>query len=155
MEKKAYMVVGLALLIVALASFGAYARGMTGKSHMTGKSQPLACSRTDLVGAVVKSPKGDVIGIVDRIEDDGGQSFAIINHGPDSLYGEGGGFAAVPISALKIEKSSSKDQLTTVVLKKSEKQLESGPFWDPTKMNDRKYDAKIDKFFGAHPSLCG
>ncbi len=149
MEKKVYMVAGLALLIVALASFGVYARGMMGKS------QPQTCSKTDLVGAVVKDTRGNVIGIVDRIEDDGGQSFAIINHGPDSLYGEGGGFAAVPISALKTAKSSNEDHSMTVVLNKSEKQLESGPFWDPTKMNDRKYDVRIDKFFGTHPSLCG
>ncbi len=150
MERKVYMVAGLALLIVALASFGVYARGMTGKS------QSLSCDRTNLVGAVVKNSKGDVIGFVDRVEDDGGQSFAIINHGPDSYYGVGGGFTPVPVGALKIAKpSKEQDHMTTVILNKTEKQLEAAPFWDPTKMNDRKYEAKIDKFFGAQASLCG
>ena len=60
MEKKVYMVVALALLVVALASFGVYARGMMGKS------QSLSCERADLDGAIVKNSRGDVIGIVSR-----------------------------------------------------------------------------------------
>ncbi len=150
MGKKPYILAALALLIVALASFGVYARGITGKS------QSLSCDRSDLVGAIVKNPSGDVIGIVNRVEDDGGQSFAIINHGPDSLYGEGGRFTPVPVGALKIAKSSQEqsNHLMTVVLNETEKRLEAAPFWDPMKMNDRKYDAKIDKFFGAQPSVC-
>ncbi len=149
--RRIYMVATLAVLVVALASFGAYAR------DKMGKSQVMSCDRTDLLGAVVKDPKGDVIGIVTRVEDDGGQSFAIINHGPYSYYGEGGGFTAVPVRALKIAKSGrgQSDKLTTVVLNKTEKNLESAPFWDPTRMNDRKYEAKIDKYFGAQASVCG
>ncbi len=151
MQKKAYMVVTLALLVVALASFGVYARGMMGKS------QSLTCERTDLEGAIVKNSRGDLIGIVNRIEDDGGQSFAIINHGPDSYYGDGGGFTAIPVAALKIAKTDQEyDHLKTVILNKTEKQLEAAnaPFYDPTKMNNRRYEAKIDRFFGAKPSAC-
>jgi len=150
MEKKVYMVAALALLAVALVSFGVYARDMTGKSHS------LSCNRTDLVGAIVKNSRGDVIGIVYSVEDDGGQSFAILNHGPDSYYGKGGGFTPVPIGALKIAESSQEqsNHLMTVVLNKTEKQLEAAPFWDPTKMNDHNYQARIDRFFGAHPSVC-
>ncbi len=149
MERKAYMVAALALLIVALASFGVYARGMSGKS------QPLSCNRTDLVGAIVKNSRGDLIGIVTKVEDDGGQSFAIINHGSDSYYGEGGGFAPVPIGALKNAKPDPKlDNVLTVVLKKTEKQLEAAPFWDPMKMDNHKYDAKIDNYYGAKATLC-
>ena len=151
MGKKVYMVAGLALLIVALASFGVYARGMMGKS------QSLSCDRTNLVGAIVKNSRGDAIGIVSRVEDDGGQSFAIINHGPDSYYGEGGGYTPVPVGALKIAKSSQTESnhMMTVVLNKTEKQLEAAPSWDPKKMSDPKYEAKIDKVFGAQPSVCG
>ncbi len=144
------MVAAVAFLIVALASLGAYARGMLGKS------QSLSCDRTDLAGAIVKNSKGDVIGIVSRVEDDGGQSFAIINHGPDSLYGEGGGFTPVPVGALKNAKPDPKlDNVMTVVLNKNEKQLEAAPFWDPMKMDNHKYDAKIDNYYGAKASLCG
>ena len=150
MEKKVYMVAGLALLIVALASFGVHARGMTGKS------QSLSCHRTDLVGAIVKNSRGDVSGIVNRVEDDGGQSFAIINHGSDS-YGEEGRYTPVPVGALEIAKSSKEqsNHLKTVVLSKTEKQMEAAPFWELTKMNDPKYLAKIDKFFRVQPLLCG
>ena len=150
MGKKVNMVAVLALLVVALASFGVYAR------DMWGKSQPLSCDKTDLVGAMVKDSRGNVIGIVNSVENDGGQSFAIINHGPDSYYGEGGGFTPVPVGALKSVNSSQEqsNHVMTVVLNKTEKQLEAAPFWDPTKMNDRKYEAKIDKFFGAKPSAC-
>ncbi len=150
MERKAYMVAALAVLIVALASFGVYARGMSAKS------QSLNCNTTDLVGAFVKNSRGDVIGIVYNVENDGGQSFAIINHGPDSYYGEGGGFTPVPVGALKSAKSSQAESnhLMTVILNKTEKQLEAAPFYDPTKMSNRMYDARIDRFFGAKPSAC-
>ena len=151
MEKKVYIVTVLAVLVLALASFGVYA------GDMNGKSQSLSCERTDLVGAIVKNSRGDVIGIVNRVEDSGGQSFAIINHGADSYYGEGGGYTPVPVGALKMEASSQEkpNNPMTVVLNKSEKQLEAAPFWDPTKMNDPQYEAKIDKFYGAQPSVCG
>lgn len=151
MERKVYMVAVMAVLVVALASFGAYAR------DMMGKSQSLTCNRTDLAGAIVKNSRGDLIGIVSRVEDDGGQSFAVIVHGTDSYYGIGGGYTAVPGGALKIEKSSQEqsNHLMAVILNKTEKQLEAAPFYDPTKMNDHKYEAKIDKFFGVQPSVCG
>ncbi len=149
MEKRLFMVAVLAVLVLALASFSVYAR------DMRGKSQNLSCERADLVGAIVKNSRGDVIGIVNRVEDDGGQTFAVINHGPDSYYGDGGGYTPVPVAALKMAPSSQENHLMTVVLHKTEKQLEAAPFWDPTKMNDRKYEAKIDKFYGAQPSVCG
>lgn len=149
MEKKLYLI-GALVLVVAFASIGAYAQ------DMIGKRQPLSCDRNDLLGAIVKNSKGDVIGIVNRIEDEGGQSFAIINHGPDSYYGDGGGYTPVPVGALKIAKPSEEqsNQVMTVVLNKTEKQLEAAPFWDLTRMNDRKYEAKIDRFFGVQPKVC-
>ncbi len=150
MEKKVYMVAALAILVVALVSFGVYAKGMTGKE------QSLTCNRGDLTGAIVKDSRGEVIGLVYLVEDDGDQSFAIINHGPDSYYGEGGGYTPVPVGALKAAKSSQEpyEHLRTVILDKTEMQLEAAPFWDPMRMNDHKYQAKIDKFYGAQPSVC-
>lgn len=151
MEKKVYMVAALAFLAVALASFGVYARGKMEKS------QSLSwCDTTGLAGAIVKNSSGDVIGTLSWIEDDGGQSFAIINHGP--YYGEASGYTPVPIGALKIAKPNKEEQsnhLKAVVLEKTEKQLEAAPIWDLTKMDDPKYEAKIDKFFGVQPSVCG
>ncbi len=151
MDKRVYMVAVLALLVVALASVGVYAR-----RDMAGQDQSLSCNRTDLVGAIVKNARGRVIGTVNSVEDDGGQSFAIINHGPDSYYGEGGGYTPVPVGALRPARPGRMqfDHLKTVVLHKTEEQLEAAPFWDPTKMTDPQYEAKIDKFFGAQPSVC-
>ena len=100
MERKVYMVAGLAFLVVALASFGVYARGMMGKS------QSLSCDRADLLGTLVKDSRGDLIGIVYRVENDGGQSFAIINHGLNPEYGEWVRYTPVPVGALKIAKFS-------------------------------------------------
>ncbi len=150
MEKKLYFAGALGLLVIALAFTGVYA------TDIMQKGQSLSCDRNDLVGAIVKDSKGDVIGIVNSIEDDGGQSFAIINHGPDSYYGEGGGYTPVPVGALKNAESSQQlSGATTVVLNKTEKQLEAAPFWDPARMNNRKYEAKIDRFFKVQPMVCG
>jgi hypothetical protein len=148
MGKKIYRVAGLALLIVALASFGVYARSVTGKG------QSLICFRTDLVGSLVKDSTGAVIGFVYRVDNDAGQSFAIINHEVDPEYGEWIAYTPVPVGALKIEPFSKSNHMTTVALNKTEKQLEAAPSWHPTKMNDQMFQTKIDKFFGAQPSLC-
>jgi hypothetical protein len=151
MGKRVYMVAASALLVAALASFEVSAQ------DMWGKGQSLSCSRPALLAAIVKNSRGHVIGIVKSVENVGGQTFVIINHGPDSYYGEGGGYTPVPIGVLKVAMSSQaqSNHLMTLVLNKTEKQMEAAPFWDPTRMNDRKYEAKIDKFFGAQPSFCG
>ncbi len=153
METNRYVLVTAVFLVVALASFGVYARDTMGRSQ---SSQSMSCNRADLTGAIVKNSKGDVIGLVYSVENHRGQSFAIINHGSDSYYGEGGGFTPIPVGALKVEKPSQEESshLKTVVLNKTEKQLEGAPFWDPTKMDNHKYEARIDRFFGAQPSLC-
>ncbi len=146
---KIYLLAFVSLLVVGLVVSNSYAR------WSMGKSQSLSCARTDLAGAIVKNSRGDMIGIVSRVEDDGGQSFAIINHGPDSLYGEGGGFTPVPVGALKNAKPDPKlDNVLTVALSKTEKQLEAAPFWNPVKMGTHKYEAKIDNYYGAKASLC-
>ncbi len=149
MERKVYMVAGLALLVVALASFGVYARGMIGRS------QPQSCALIDQSKTVlVKDSRGAVIGFVYRVVNDRDQSFAIINHDLNSEYGEWAEYTPVPVGALKIAKFSKSDPMMTVVINKTEKQLEAAPSWHPTKMNDPNYEAKIDKYFGAQPSLC-
>ena len=151
METKPYMVAGLALLVVALASFGVlYVRGMMGKS------QSLSCDGTDLLGTLVKDSRGNLIGFVYRVENDGGQTFAIINHEVNPYYGEWEEYTPVPVGALKIARFSKGEPATlmTVVLNKTEKQLEAAPSWDPVKMKDQTFEAKINKYFGAQPSIC-
>ncbi len=139
MGKKAYLVGVLALLILALVPFGLYARSTAGES------QSLNCNEFDLFGAIVKNSRGEVIGIVNRVENDTGQSFAIIAHGDEAFYGEWSGYTPVPVTALKIVKPG---RMGTVVLNRTEKQLKAAPGWDLMTMNDPKYEAKIDKYFG-------
>lgn len=154
--EKTYMVFGLAVLAVALAFTGAQATnfGASGSSVLQPNSS-MGCNTADLAGAIVKNSRGDVIGIVNRVENDGGQAFAIVNHGPDSYYGDGGGFTPVPLNALKNEGTDPKlENATIVVLNKTEKQLEAAPAWDPTKMDSRQYEARIDSFYGVQPTFC-
>jgi hypothetical protein len=122
---------------------------------MAGKNQSLSCDRTDLLGTLVKDSRGHVIGFGYRVETDGNQSFAIINHELNPYYGEWEKYTPVPVGALKIAKfSKNEPNLMTVVPNKTEKQMEAAPVWDPAKMNDHTFQVKIDKYFGARPSLC-
>jgi len=148
MKNKVYVMAGLVILVVALASFGVYARGMTGRN------QSLSCDRADLLGTLVKDSRGHVIGFVYRVEKDGDQSFAIINHEVNPYYGEWEAYTPVPVGALKTATFSKSDPFITVAINKTEKQLEAAPAWDPAKMKDQTFQAKIDKYFGARPSFC-
>jgi hypothetical protein len=151
MERRVIVPLLLGLLVIAVAFFGLYSTGTMEKD------QSLSCDRTDLVGAFVKNSRGDVIGVVSRVEDFGDQSFAIINHGSESSYGEGGRYTPVPVGALKIPEArmDQSDQMKTVVLNRTERALEAAPSWDPTKMDDPTYEARIAGFFGVQPVLCG
>jgi len=151
METRTIVPIILGVLIIAVAAFGLYYTGTMEKD------QSLSCDRTDLVGAFVENSRGEVIGFVSRIEDFGNQSFAIINHGSESSYGEGGRYTPVPVGALKIAEPGvvQPDQSKTVVLNRSEKYLETAPYWDPTKMDDPVYESRITGFFGVQPVLCG
>ena len=151
MEKKIYQMAILALLVMAFASFGAYAQDLNTKNESP------SCNRTDLVGALVRNPNGNLIGVVDEVKDADGQSFAIIDHGPETVFGEADYATPVPVAALKISESRSEqsDQPATVILDKTEKQLEAAPSWDPDKMANRLYEARIDDFYGIQPTYCG
>ncbi len=147
MEKKAYTAAGFALLVVALTSFWAWA--------MMG-SQSLSCDRDELLGTLVKDSRGNVIGFVYKVENYGGQTFAIVNHEVNPYYGEWEKYTPVPVGALKITRFSREEpaDLMTVVLNKTEKQLDAAPTWDPAKMKNKAFEARIDNYFGAKPSLC-
>ena len=95
-----------------------------------------------------------MIGFVYRVETDGTQSFAIINHDVNPEYGEWSEYTPVPVGALKTAKFSKSDPMMMVVVNKTEKQLEAAPSWHPRKMNDSNYRARIDRYFGARASLC-
>jgi hypothetical protein len=151
MEKNVYVPILIGVFVVAVAFFGLY------YTNLQENEQPLSCNRSDLIGAFVKNSRGDVIGVVNSVEDHGGQSFAIINHGSESTYGEGGRYTPVPVGALRLEDSGAhpSEQLKTVVLNRTMRELEAAPYWDPTKIDDPTYEARIERFFGVQPVLCG
>ena len=151
MGKDRYVVFVLVLSVVVVFAYGVYYMGREEEI------EDLACDRVDLTGAFVKNLSGDMIGIVNRVEDYGGESFAIINHWPAPTYGEEGRFTPVPVEALKIEQSSleQSNQLKAVVFNRSAGLLEAAPPWDLTKMDDPNYEARIDRFFNVLPMLCG
>jgi len=59
-------------------------------------------SGTDLIGAVVENPRGEILGVINDFveEPDGRITFAIINFGRYEDYGEGGRMVAVPWGTL-------------------------------------------------------
>jgi hypothetical protein len=144
MKKGLYFLAGGLLLIIIAGISGAYAGGQMGKGHfMTLDSQ-------DFIGALVNNPHGEFLGVVSRLEiDSGGHAFAILNHGSDEYYGEGGGYTPVPIEALRLSEQRPGD--LKIVANLDEKQLEAAPFYDPTAGNKRDYEADIYKFYGIQP----
>ncbi len=104
----------------------------------------------DLIGAPVKNPDGELLGLISRLEiDSGGHVLAVINHGSDEYYGPGGGYAPVPFEALKV--SEPEIGQVQAVLNTDEKGLEAAPFFNPLKMNDRQYEAQIYQYYGLQP----
>jgi hypothetical protein len=137
------------LVLVSFLSFGlivssSHAAGMMGKSgFMTFNSR-------DLTGASVYDSHGELLGIVNGVlVDSGGHAFAIVNHGDYDLYGEGGANTPVPFEALRI--SETKAGKERVVFKMDMEHLDFAPPFDPTKSNDRQYEASIYEYYGIQP----
>jgi len=132
---------GLVLLLSLGLVSGAYAKGHTGKDGF------MTFDTFDLIGAPVKNPREELLGLVSWVEvDSAGDAIAILNHGSDAYYGDGGGFTPVPIKALRISKSAAGH--LTVVLNSNEKQLESAPAYDPTRDNDRQHETQVYRYYG-------
>ena len=135
---------GLALLLSLGLVFGAQAKGHMGKAGL------MTFDTFDLIGTPVKNPRGEFLGIVSWVEvDSAGDAVAILNHGSDAYYGDGGGFTPVPIKALRISEPAPGH--LTVVLNSNEKKLESAPAYDPTRDNDRQYETQVYRYYGLQP----
>ena len=144
MKKGIYWLTAGLLLSLTVAISGAYAGGPMETGHF------MTFDSHDFIGALVNNPQGEFLGIVSRLEvDSGGHAFAILNHGPDAYYGEGGGYTPVPIEALQL--SEQKPGNLKIVAKLNEKQLEAAPFYNPTASDKRDYEADIYKFYGIQP----
>ena len=83
MDKKIY---GLAL--AAFLAFGMVASGAYAGSGMD-KGGFMSFDSRDLIGAVVRDPQGEVVGLVSQVRvDTGGHAFAVLNHGSDNTTGK-------------------------------------------------------------------
>lgn len=162
MSKKILLGVVVALLIVGLGAYTLSARtpGMQGGSASqtsrsdigsSEKSAFMNYDQQDLVGGIVTDGKGRLLGLINRLQiDSQGRSFAVINHGSYSMYGEGGAFTPVPIAALK--HSGTESGLPKFVLNKTEKQLQAAPAYNP--LPSATYQAKIFTFYGLPETGC-
>ncbi len=145
MNKKIYGLAVAALLAFGLVASSAYAGSGMDKGGFT------SFDSRDLIGAVVRNPQGELVGLIDRVwVDTEGHAFAILNHGPDDYYGEGGGYTPVPIEAFRITEPMAGE--VKVVLNSDEKRLESAPAFNPVESTDhRQYEADIYTYYGIQP----
>ncbi len=144
MDKKIYGFGVVTILVLGLAASGAFAAMGVGQGGIR------SFDSRDLIGAIVKDPHGDFLGLVNQLwVDTGGHAFAILNHGPDELYGDGGGFTPIPLEAFQIAEPEP-GQLR-VVLNSSEKALEVAPAFNPVESTDLQYEADIYRYYGIQP----
>jgi hypothetical protein len=142
---KMYLAALVALLSVGLVASASYARGSIGTSGFR------TFDSNDLIGVPVNNSQGRFLGLVNGVMiGSDGQAFAVVNHGDEDLYGPGGVNTPVPIAALRIsETKSGKEQ---IVLNTDTEHLDFAPYLDPTKSNDRQYEANVDMYFGLQPA---
>lgn len=141
--KKVFLFGFIVLLGFGLVASGSFAASLGEKSLKTFDTMKL-------IGVAVRNPNGEILGLVNEIiVDSGGRAFAIVNHGDYDLYGEGGVNTPVPIAALKIsERQSGKER---IVLNTDAEHMVFAPYYDPTKVNDRQYEANVYSYFGVSP----
>jgi len=105
----------------------------------------------DMFGAPIKNQAGEFLGSITDIfvGMTGHDVFAITNIGSHYGYGESGGLTAVPITALKI--SETKPSKIHIVLNGPEMELRNAPIFDPTKIDNPRYEAQIYQYYGIQP----
>jgi hypothetical protein len=117
------------------------------ESILVGSSWDQTSGGNSLVGAAVKSPEGEFLGIVNDLvtDSDGRVSFAIVNFGNYQDYGDGGRFVAVPFGALSCYGPD-------CFLNSSYEQLASSPvFLSKDELNDWQMAGDVYRYFGQQP----
>ena len=125
----------------------------SGGAGTMGKAGFMESNSLNLVGASVKNSHGEFIGIVNEIlVDSGGHAFAVVNHGDSDLYGEGGVNTPVPFEALRFSQTKSGNEAVVFKMEQMDREhLDFAPFLDPTKTNNRQYEANIYEYYGLQP----
>jgi hypothetical protein len=144
MEKTALMLVLVTFLSLSLVVSSLYARSAMGKRGFN------IFDSKDLIGAPVKDSRGQLLGIINEVMvDSRGHAFAVVNHGDDDLYGEGGVNTPVPFEALRIYRTKSGAE--SAVFTMDAEHLDFAPFLDSTKIGNRQYEADIYGDYGIQP----
>jgi hypothetical protein len=144
MNKTVFILVLVSFMSLGLVAFNSYAAGRTGRSGF------MMFNSSDLIGASVKDPHGEFLGIVNGVMiDSGGHAFAIINHGDYDLYGESGANTPVPFQELRI--SETKGGQDIVFLKTDMEHLDFAPYLNPLKKENRQDEANIYEYYGIQP----
>jgi hypothetical protein len=144
MNKTIYLLAFVSLLAFGLTASDAYAGSAMGQGGFG------SFDSRDLIGAVVRDPQGEVVGLVSQVwVDTGGHAFAVLNHGSDEYYGEGGGYTPVPLEALQITEPMAGQ--VSAVLNSDEKRLEAAPAFNPVASNGRQYEADVYGYYGIQP----
>ena len=125
----------------------------SGAAGTIGKGGFMELNSPNLVGASVKNSHGELLGIVNEIlVDSGGHAFAVVNHGDYDLYGEGGVNTPVPFEALRFSQTKSGNESVVFKMEQMDREhLDFAPFLDPTKTNNRQYEANIYEYYGLQP----
>ncbi len=103
-----------------------------------------------LLGLSVDNRRGTFFGLVSGVLiDSEGHAFVIISHGDRNLTGSGGINTPVPFPVLRISKAQAGQ--ARIVINRDMEHLDSAPFLDPNKENDRQFAERIYMYWGVQP----
>jgi ribosomal 30S subunit maturation factor RimM len=125
----------------------------SGSARAMRKGGFMESNSLNLIGASFKNSNGELLGIVNEIlVDSEGHVFAVVNHGADDLYGDGGVNTPVPFEALRFYRTKSRDESLAFKTEQMDREhLDFAPFLDPTKTDNRQYEASIYEYYGLRP----
>ena len=136
----------VSVLILGLVGSNSYASGTMGRIGFK------MFDSSDLIGAAVKDPHGEPMGIVDEVRvDPEGQAFAVVIHwGYDPyLYGERGVNSPAPFQEFRI--SQIKAGQVTGDLRTDLEHLDFVPYLNPPKADSLQYRANSYEYYGIRP----
>jgi ribosomal 30S subunit maturation factor RimM len=103
-----------------------------------------------LLGLSVNNRRGTFYGLVTGVLiDSEGHAFAIVSHGDRDLTGAGGINTPIPFAVLRISKAQAGQ--AKIVVNRDMEHLDSAPFFDPTKENNRQLAESIYLYWGVEP----
>ena len=101
----------------------------------------------NLLGLSVNNRMGKFYGLVGGVLiDSEGHTFVIVNHGDRDLTGSGGINTPIPFVVLRISKAQAGP--ARIVVNRDMEHLDSAPFFDPTKENNRQFAESIYLYWG-------